>query len=242
MPLKFGPYFPFRKDNRKPDGTWDAPDATDDNIKGTSVDPHEPVWPRWKQKPPVHGEGEFVSDEPFFDIDEITQKTTFYPSGTPLVDKDVDGNPASRQRIGDMPGGNLWRRRLLVGAAQDGEIDSESPEYDGQMPADARALQLAGAAPPPSRPAPRAPAAAPQTEFNDTDVDLLARLIFAEGANQFRKPGVYLGLGNTVLNRLKGPGFPKTLQDVILERTTTVCRNSQVLAAISGTGPQIRRP
>jgi hypothetical protein len=91
----------------------------DDNIKGTSVDPHEPVWPRWKQKPPVHGEGDFVSDEPFFDIDEITQKATFYPPGTPLVDKNVDGNPASRQRVGDMPGGNLWRRRLLVGRSDE---------------------------------------------------------------------------------------------------------------------------
>jgi spore germination cell wall hydrolase CwlJ-like protein len=49
-------------------------------------------------------------------------------------------------------------------------------------------------------------------------VDLLGRLIFAEGASQFRKPGVYLGLGNTVLNRMKARGFPNTLQGVILER------------------------
>ncbi len=106
--------FPFRRDNRRPDGFWDVPDATDDNIKGTSVDPYDPVWPRWKQAPPDHGEGEFISEEPFFDIDEIMQRAEFYPPGQPLVDSNVDGNPASRQRVGDMPSGNLSRRRLLV--------------------------------------------------------------------------------------------------------------------------------
>lgn len=108
--------FPFRQDNRRRDGTWNAEDATPENIKGTSVDPHDPVWPRWKKKPPLHGEGEFISDEPFFDIDEITQKATLYPPGTPLVDRNVDGNPASRQRVNDSLTGNLWRRRLLVQA------------------------------------------------------------------------------------------------------------------------------
>jgi hypothetical protein len=106
--------FPFRRDNRRPDGFWDAPDATDDNIKGTSVDPYDPVWPRWKQTPPDHGEGEFISEQPFFDIDEIMQRAEFYPPGRALVDKNLGGNPASRQRVGDMPGGNLSRRRLLV--------------------------------------------------------------------------------------------------------------------------------
>jgi hypothetical protein len=91
-----------------------APDATDENIKGTSVDPHQPMWPRWKQTPPAHGEGDFVSDQPFFDIDEISQKAEFYPPGQPLMDKNVDGNPVSRQRVGDMPGGNFWRRRLML--------------------------------------------------------------------------------------------------------------------------------
>jgi hypothetical protein len=105
---------PFRRDNRRPDGFWDVPDATDDNIKGTSVDPYDPVWPRWKQAPSDHGEGEFISEEPFFDIDEVMQRAQFYPPGTPLVDRNVGGNPASRQRVGDMPSGNLSRRRLLV--------------------------------------------------------------------------------------------------------------------------------
>ena len=114
--------FPFRRDNRRPDGFWDAPDATGDNIKGTSVDPYDPVWPRWKQTPPDHGEGEFISEEPFFDIDEIMQRADFYPPGRPLVDKSVGGNPASRQRVGDMPGGNLSRRRLLVARDDAGQI------------------------------------------------------------------------------------------------------------------------
>jgi hypothetical protein len=101
QPMGGGTTFPFRQDNRNPDGTWTAPDATRDNIRGTSVDPEGPVWPRWKQTPPPHGEGEFVSEEAFFDIDEITQKAEFYPPGRPLVDKNVDGNPASRQRVND---------------------------------------------------------------------------------------------------------------------------------------------
>ena len=66
--------FPFRRDNRRPDGTWDAPDATDDKVKGTSVDPYDPVWPRWTKAPPIGGEGEFVSNQPFFDIDESRRK------------------------------------------------------------------------------------------------------------------------------------------------------------------------
>ena len=107
--------FPFRQDNRKSDGAWDSQDATRDNIKGTSVDHYEPVWPRWRQTPPPDGEGEFVSDEPFFDIDEISQKAEFYPPGRPLVDKNIDGNPSRRQRINDTDAGNLWRRRLMVG-------------------------------------------------------------------------------------------------------------------------------
>ena len=116
VPNQLEDLFPFRRDNRRPDGTWDAPDATDDNIKGTSVDPYDPVWPRWSKTPPVGGEGEFVSNQPFFDIDEIAQTAKLYRAGEPLVDKNVDGHPASRQRVRDIPSGNLWRRRLLVGA------------------------------------------------------------------------------------------------------------------------------
>jgi hypothetical protein len=82
------------------------------------------VWPRWTKAPPHDGDGEFTSDEPFFDIDEITQTAKFYPPGTPLVDKNLDGNPATRQRVRDIPSGNLWRRRLLVG--QFAEDDSAS--------------------------------------------------------------------------------------------------------------------
>jgi hypothetical protein len=113
--------FPFRRDNRRRDGSWDAPDATEDSIKGTSIDPYDPVWPRWRNVPPLDGEGDFVSDDPFFDIDEISQTAKFYPPGTPLTDRNIDGNPASRQRAGDIPSGNLWRRRLLVGRGDDSE-------------------------------------------------------------------------------------------------------------------------
>jgi len=152
-----GPYFPFRRNNRKPNGTWDAPDATDENIKGTSVDPHEPLWPRWKQTPPPHGEGEFVSEEPFFDIDEISQRAEFYPPGRPLVDKNVDGNPASRQRVGDMPSGNFWRRRLLVQRENPTQMDGKVRVADtpnvglipiGLVPAPAQQMRPSSSSPP----------------------------------------------------------------------------------------------
>jgi hypothetical protein len=114
MQDRFGSYFPFRRDNRRRDGRWDAPLADRGDIRGTSVDPNEPLWPRWKKTPPLHHEGDFVSNEPFFDIDEITGKAEFYPPGMPLRDGNVNGNPARRQRVDDLPAGNSWRRRLLV--------------------------------------------------------------------------------------------------------------------------------
>jgi hypothetical protein len=149
--------FPFRADNRKPNGTWRAPDATQENIKGTSVDPYDPVWPRWRRTPPRDGDGEFVSDQPFFDIDEITQNVEFYSPERPLADRNVDGNPASRQRVHDMPHGNHWRRRLLV--AGDASLFPNSGQYAAY---DRRGLpdlpQLAQAASPPrSSPQRRAP-------------------------------------------------------------------------------------
>jgi len=143
IPNELEKLFPFRQGNRKPDGTWDAPDATEDNIKGTSVDPYVPVWPRWKQSPPPDGEGDFISDEPFFDIDEITQTAKFYPPGASLVDKNVGGNPASRQRVGDIPSGNRWRRRLLVGR----EDNSEGWPQTRMSPESDRPLVLAQAIP-----------------------------------------------------------------------------------------------
>lgn len=134
IPSEFDTRFPFRRDNRRPDGTWEAQDATEDNIKGTSVDRHDPVWPRWRKTPPLDGEGEFVADEPFFDIDEITQTAKFYPPGTPLADKNLDGNPASRQRVRDFLTGNHWRRRLLVGGGDSaqGWPQHHSSRFDEQ--------------------------------------------------------------------------------------------------------------
>ena len=111
--------FPFQQSNRNKDGSWEAPLADRDNIKGTSVDPYEPMWPRWKQTPPPHADGDFTSDEPFYDIDEISGKAEFYPPGKPLRDWNLNGNPARRQRTGDLPAGNSWRRRLLVGRGED---------------------------------------------------------------------------------------------------------------------------
>jgi spore germination cell wall hydrolase CwlJ-like protein len=57
---------------------------------------------------------------------------------------------------------------------------------------------------PPSGPAP-----------NEGDVKLLARLIFAEGADHHDTEGAMEGLGWAVVNRVGAPGFPKTLDGVI---------------------------
>lgn len=130
MRYGFG-YFPFRRDNRKSDGRWDAPDATRDSIRGTSVDPDEPVWPRWRESPPLHHEGDFVSVDPFYDIDEISGRVEFYPPGRPLRDGNVDGNPARRQRVGDLPAGNSWRRRLLVSGADESAGGQYQPDDEG---------------------------------------------------------------------------------------------------------------
>jgi len=148
MPYKSNPYapndldglFPFRQDNRRPDGFWDAADATLENISGTSVDRYDPVWPKWRRTPPLNGEGEFVSHEPFFDIDDIAQKAEFYPPGRPLADRNVDGNPASRQRVNDLDSGNLWRRRLLVQRANPLEADAEQAQ--GMERADANLVRV----------------------------------------------------------------------------------------------------
>ena len=107
----------------------------------------------------------------------------------------------------------------MVGGAQEAGPYTASSDHSPSEAADMGGLQLAGAAPSQSRPGQRAQTVPPQTDFDENDVELLARLIFAEGANQFHKPGVYLGLGNTVLNRMKARRFPNTLQGVTLDRT-----------------------
>ena len=53
------------------------------------------------------------------------------------------------------------------------------------------------------------------TAPNEDDVRLLARLIFAEGANHHHMTGALEGIGWTVLNRIGAPGFAKTLEGVI---------------------------
>lgn len=155
-----GSAFPFQHSNRNKDGTWEAPLANRGNILGTSIDPHEPLWPRWKRTPPPHYEGDFVSDDPFFDIDEISGKVEHYPPGRPLRDGNVDGNPARRQRVDDLPAGNSWRRRLLVDAlprtAQQGDdlvlIAQAPPGVPGAPTPNSGARNVRGIPPPPDPP------------------------------------------------------------------------------------------
>ena len=54
-------------------------------------------------------------------------------------------------------------------------------------------------------------------QATDSNVELLGRLIFAEAANHYNKPGAYRAMAHTVLNRVGQPGFRNTLQDVILQ-------------------------
>lgn len=91
------------------------------------------------------------------------------------------------------------------------------------MPSSQQGLLAAAAAPQaprgaPPLPAPAARAQLDRSSFTDDDTNLLARLIFAEGAGKFRVPGVYLGIGNAILNRVGKPGFRNTLQDVVQQR------------------------
>ena len=81
-----------------------------------------------EKTPPPHHEGDFISDDPFFDIDEISGKVEFYPPGRPLRDGNVDGHPARRQGVDDLPAGNSWRRRLLV--ARSGEQPVRAGQQD----------------------------------------------------------------------------------------------------------------
>lgn len=100
-----------------------------------------------------------------------------------------------------------WTASRMADTSQ--RLFAAAPTRPGQVPGTAPGLGIAPAAVPSGQ----APAARPA--FTENDVDTLARLIFAEGANQAAKPGVYLGIGNTVLNRIGKPGFANSLQGVI---------------------------
>jgi spore germination cell wall hydrolase CwlJ-like protein len=65
-----------------------------------------------------------------------------------------------------------------------------------------------------STPLAQAPSPSGATPGAD-DVTLLARLIFAEGANHHHVKGAMEGIGWSAVNRVGAPGFPKTLEGVI---------------------------
>ena len=105
--------------------------------------------------------------------------------------------------------GDLTDSRM---ADTSGRLFAAAPTRQGQFPGAA----LSSGAGPATAPSGQPPATRPA--FTENDVDMLARLIFAEGAGQAAKPGVYLGIGNTVLNRIGKPGFANSLQGVINQR------------------------
>jgi len=92
--------------------------------------------------------------------------------------------------------------------------ETESPTMHSKQPS---LLQVAAQSAPGQAAAPRPPVPASRPAYTDEDTELLARLIFAEGASEFKKPGAYLGIGNTVLNRVGVPGFANTLRGVITQ-------------------------
>ena len=69
--------------------------------------------------------------------------------------------------------------------------------YPSQNPALAQATSASGGAP------------------REDDVRLLARLIFAEGADHHHRTGAMEGIGWAVANRVGAIGYPKTLEGVI---------------------------
>lgn len=78
-----------------------------------------------------------------------------------------------------------------------------------QTDADPDLQQVAAAGGGSAQPAPGAEPPDPD------DVDLLARVIFAEGANHANVPGAMEGIGWVARNRMGAPGFPDTLRGVI---------------------------
>jgi len=96
-----------------------------------------------------------------------------------------------------------------------GQFGIRDPEADRANPQPLFA-SLAGLQPvPPLEPAD--PQVAQATTASDDDVRLLGRLIFAEGADHWDKPGAMEGIGWTVRNRMGAPGFPKTLDGVVFQ-------------------------
>ena len=52
----------------------------------------------------------------------------------------------------------------------------------------------------------------------EDDVRLLARLIYAEGGEDYRLPDALEGIGWTVRNRIGAPGFPRSLAGVVFQQ------------------------
>jgi hypothetical protein len=92
----------------------DVPPATPENLRGTSADRDNPVWPHWTEIPPKEFEvGKWRSDEPYWRIDGLTGTMELICPGTPMRDIRFYGQPQTYQNSG-IPGGNPWMSRLNV--------------------------------------------------------------------------------------------------------------------------------
>lgn len=58
---------------------------------------------------------------------------------------------------------------------------------------------------------------APQTQYSDSDLMLLAKVIYAEAGSEFLSDEWKMCVGEVVLNRVASPEFPNTIPDVVYQ-------------------------
>ena len=59
---------------------------------------------------------------------------------------------------------------------------------------------------------------APQTQYSDSDLMLLAKVIYAEAGSEFLSDEWKMCVGEVVLNRVASPEFPNTIYDVVYQQ------------------------
>lgn len=58
----------------------------------------------------------------------------------------------------------------------------------------------------------------PQTQYSDSDLMLLAKVIYAEAGSEFLSDEWKMCVGEVVLNRVASPEFPNTIYDVVYQQ------------------------
>ena len=68
-------------------------------------------------------------------------------------------------------------------------------------------------------------------EATEHDIDLLARLIYAESGSSWCSNKMQYYVGSVVLNRVKSPDFPNTVEEVIFSPGQYTCIKNGVLCS-----------